>query len=96
MVAELLPSENCNRILPLYPAGNLVNGVLDAKVLVLGAALWQRPQRYLSGAGRLIIKDAIMLGAAVVTLADSAGTWLASSRRLRRNAFIDGDPLWPH
>lgn len=32
---------------------------------------------YLSGAGRLIIKDAIMLGAAVATLADSAKAWLA-------------------
>jgi uncharacterized membrane protein YkgB len=27
---------------------------------------------YLSGVGRLVIKDAIMLGAAVVTLADAA------------------------
>src|SRR5258707_5848696 len=32
---------------------------------------------YLSGAGRLIIKDAIMLGAAVLTLADWARTWLS-------------------
>src|SRR6266852_6245397 len=32
--------------------------------------------RYLSGAGRLIIKDDIMLGAAVATLADSARTWV--------------------
>ncbi len=31
---------------------------------------------YLSGVGRLIIKDAIMLGAAVVTMADSAKTYL--------------------
>jgi uncharacterized membrane protein YkgB len=31
----------------------------------------------LSGACRLIIKDAIMLGAEVVTLADSARAWLA-------------------
>ena len=38
---------------------------------------------YLSGAGRLIIKDAIMLGAAVVTLADSARTWLWRNPRQR-------------
>jgi uncharacterized membrane protein YkgB len=31
---------------------------------------------YLSGVGRLIIKDAIMFGAAIVTLADSAKTYL--------------------
>lgn len=31
---------------------------------------------YLSGRGRLVIKDAIMLGAAMVTLADSAKAWL--------------------
>jgi uncharacterized membrane protein YkgB len=31
---------------------------------------------YLSGVGRLIIKDAIMLGAAVVTMADSARSYL--------------------
>ena len=31
---------------------------------------------YLSGAGRLVVKDSIMLGAAVVTMADAAKTWL--------------------
>ena len=31
---------------------------------------------YLSGAGRLVVKDSIMLGAAVVTMADAARTWL--------------------
>jgi len=31
---------------------------------------------YLSGAGRLIVKDCIMLGAAVTTMADSAGQYL--------------------
>ncbi len=31
---------------------------------------------YLSGTGRLIVKDIIMLGAAVVTMADSASTYL--------------------
>lgn len=44
-------------------------------VPALGASTHGFP--YLSGAGRLIIKDAIMLGAAVVTLADSAKMWLA-------------------
>src|SRR5690606_33211046 len=32
---------------------------------------------YLSGRGRLVVKDAIMLGAAWVTMADSARAWLA-------------------
>ena len=32
--------------------------------------------RYLSGAGRLVIKDAIMMGAALVTMADSAKAYL--------------------
>ncbi len=41
----------------------------EAWVPALGASTHGFP--YLSGAGRLIIKDAIMLGAAVVTLADS-------------------------
>jgi uncharacterized membrane protein YkgB len=37
---------------------------------------------YLSGAGRLIIKDVIMLGAAVATLADSAKAYLSLSAPL--------------
>lgn len=37
---------------------------------------------YLSGAGRLIIKDAIMLGAAVATMADSAKAYLSRKREL--------------
>jgi uncharacterized membrane protein YkgB len=37
---------------------------------------------YLSGAGRLVIKDVIMLGAAVVTLADSAKAYLSRKREL--------------
>lgn len=32
---------------------------------------------WLSGRGRLVVKDAIMLGAAIVTMADSARIWLA-------------------
>ncbi|HWZ50972.1 MAG TPA: DUF417 family protein [Granulicella sp.] len=35
---------------------------------------------YLAGGGRLIIKDSIMLGAAVVTLADSAKAYLRRAR----------------
>lgn len=34
---------------------------------------------YLSGAGRLVVKDAIMLGAALVTMADSARSYLKRS-----------------
>jgi uncharacterized membrane protein YkgB len=47
----------------------------EAWVPALGASTHGFP--YLSGAGRLIVKDAIMLGAAVISLADSARTWLA-------------------
>lgn len=36
---------------------------------------------YLSGAGRLVIKDAIMLGAAVVTMADSAKAYLRKTTK---------------
>jgi uncharacterized membrane protein YkgB len=35
---------------------------------------------YLSGAGRLVVKDAIMLGAAIVTMADSAKVFLREDR----------------
>lgn len=42
---------------------------------------------YLSGAGRLVIKDAIMMGAALVTMADSA------KAALKRSAgSVQGDP----
>jgi uncharacterized membrane protein YkgB len=37
---------------------------------------------YLSGAGRLVIKDAIMMGAALVTMADSAKQYLAKTKPL--------------
>jgi uncharacterized membrane protein YkgB len=39
---------------------------------------------YLSGGGRLIIKDAIMLGAAVTTMADSAKAYLRRAGQLSR------------
>lgn len=34
---------------------------------------------YLSGAGRLVVKDSIMLGAAILTMADAAKTYLGRS-----------------
>jgi uncharacterized membrane protein YkgB len=37
---------------------------------------------YLSGAGRLVIKDAIMMGAALVTMADSAKAYLKKRKLL--------------
>jgi reactive chlorine resistance protein C len=46
----------------------------EAWVPALGDAAHGFP--YLSGVGRLVVKDAIMLGAAVVTLADSAKAYL--------------------
>ena len=49
----------------------------EAWVPALGAATHGFP--YLSGAGRLVVKDATMLGAAVVTLADSAKTYIRSA-----------------
>jgi uncharacterized membrane protein YkgB len=38
---------------------------------------------YLSGAGRLVVKDAIMMGAALVTMADSAQAYLRKTSGLR-------------
>lgn len=43
---------------------------------------------YLSGAGRLVVKDVIMLGAAVVTMADSARLYL-QRRELHQAAAVD-------
>ena len=40
---------------------------------------------YLSGAGRLVIKDAIMMGAAIVTMADSAKAYLRRRERTNRH-----------
>ena len=36
---------------------------------------------FLSGAGRLVIKDAIMMGAAQVTMADSANAYLRKRKQ---------------
>jgi uncharacterized membrane protein YkgB len=41
---------------------------------------------YLSGAGRLVIKDAIMMGAALVTMADSAKVYLRKLTSSRQQA----------
>ncbi len=51
----------------------------EAWVPALGTAAHGFP--FLAGPGRLVIKDAIMLGAAVVTLADSAKASLRGCRR---------------
>ena len=40
---------------------------------------------YLSGAGRLIVKDCIMLGAAIVTMADAAKTYVRRSSSQRNS-----------
>lgn len=48
---------------------------------------------YLSGAGRLVIKDAIMMGAALVTMADSARAYLAA--RERAAAVVPVGPAEP-
>lgn len=41
---------------------------------------------YLSGAGRLVIKDAIMMGAALVTMADSARIYLRNRKSARTSS----------
>jgi uncharacterized membrane protein YkgB len=46
---------------------------------------------YLSGAGRLVVKDAIMMGAALVTMADSAKTYLQQhAQRAADLQFLPG------
>ena len=50
----------------------------EAWVPALGGTVHGFP--YLSGVGRLIVKDVIMMGAALVTLADSAKSALTRSR----------------
>jgi uncharacterized membrane protein YkgB len=53
---------------------------------------------YLSGRGRLVIKDAIMMGAALVTMADSAKAYLrktAASAEAQADQTINGSrPRW--
>ena len=57
----------------------------EAWVPALGGAAHGFP--FLSGVGRLIIKDAIMLGAAVVTSADSARAYLLRECRMDNPAL---------
>jgi uncharacterized membrane protein YkgB len=45
---------------------------------------------YLSGRGRLVLKDAIMMGAALVTMADSARAYLKRRARLPREEAVEG------
>ena len=42
---------------------------------------------YLSGAGRLVVKDCIMLGAAIVTMADAAKAYLRRSAYSQRRSM---------
>jgi uncharacterized membrane protein YkgB len=46
---------------------------------------------YLSGAGRLVVKDAIMMGAALVTMADSAKSYLTRNEfaQVRRTSSVN-------
>jgi uncharacterized membrane protein YkgB len=46
----------------------------------------------LSGAGRLVVKDAIMMGAALVTLADSAKASLRRRQAVRHEASFEREP----
>jgi uncharacterized membrane protein YkgB len=43
---------------------------------------------YLSGAGRLVVKDAIMMGAALVTMADSAKAYLGKRSATRYSSRV--------
>src|SRR5262249_29514387 len=47
----------------------------------------------LSGAGRLVIKDAIMMGAALVTMADSAKAYLRKRNATTRPAISEQVPV---
>jgi uncharacterized membrane protein YkgB len=53
----------------------------EAWVSALGDSAHGFP--FLSGTGRLVVKDAIMLGAAVTTMADSAKAYLQRSARVK-------------
>jgi uncharacterized membrane protein YkgB len=58
----------------------------EAWVPALGDAAHGFP--YLSGTGRLVVKDAIMFGAAVVTLADSANSYLRRANSVREEKIM--------
>jgi reactive chlorine resistance protein C len=66
-----------------------VMSLVTLSFLVTTPACWVPPLGdvnhgfpFLSGAGRLVIKDAIMMGAALVVMADSAKAWLRKQRPL--------------
>lgn len=48
---------------------------------------------YLSGPGRLVLKDAIMMGAALVTMADSARTYLQARKQRHATTHSDARKL---
>ncbi len=47
---------------------------------------WNLGFPYLSGRGRLVVKDAIMMGAALVTMADSAKVYLQKQGKVVESA----------
>lgn len=81
----------CHPWLPSVAAGGsflvVVMSLTTLSFLVTTPECWVPPLGdathgfpYLSGAGRLVVKDAIMLGAAIVTMADSARAALRKRR----------------
>lgn len=67
----------------------LIMSVVTLSFLITTPECWVPPLGdvnhgfpYLSGAGRLVIKDAIMMGAALVTMADSAKAYLKKMKLL--------------
>src|SRR6266487_3936432 len=77
----------------------LIMSVVTLSFLVTTPECWVPPLGdgnhgfpFLSGAGRLVIKDAIMMGAALVTMADKA---LAYLRRKVAAARAEGPELGP-
>ncbi|WP_010584039.1 DUF417 family protein [Schlesneria paludicola] len=87
---------------PLYPQAATVGSFLvftmsfvTLSFLITTPECWvpalgdaQHGFPYLSGAGRLVIKDAIMMGAALVTMADSAK---ASLRKFATTGHVSSD-----
>ena len=67
----------------------LIMSVVTLSFLITTPECWVPPLGdvnhgfpFLSGAGRLVIKDAIMMGAALVTMADSANAYLRKRQQL--------------
>ena len=66
----------------------LIMSVVTLSFLITTPECWVPPLGdvnhgfpFLSGAGRLVIKDAVMMGAALVTMADSANAYLRKQKR---------------